>query len=434
MMSILFVVPKMSGPNGDFKANSEWSDELGKVVDRNKWKIIAPSVLVLAAIALKNEFQVEIVDEEFQELNMETSFDIISFYTVTPNVKRAYDLSRYFKEKGKYIVMGGVHASLMQDEVQNYCDTLMVGEGEYIFEQFLRDFKEKKAKHRYVQDCGKVQLKDSLIPAFHLLTKEEQRLVPMQTARGCSHYCKFCNVRGLYGSDFRCKEKKQVELELAEVQKLPYVKNIYLTDDNIMSSQEHFDAICEVFSEKGITWYANTDIKFAENTAHIEKAYNSGLRQVLIGFESVEPTQLLKIDRDNFKYEYSRYYKEYIKRIQSYGIGITGSFIVGDVKDTEKTFQYLKEFIYETCLYGANITFMTPYPGTQLFINLKRENRIVTYDWDYYTIFQPVVRGNNLTIPQVNSLYYDLINSINSAEFVNHKLEYFKEIFKEIKK
>lgn len=430
MINILFLVPKMYGPNRDFKANAEWSDSILEEVNDNKWKVITPSVLVLAAIAEDMGFQVQIADEEFRTADMKKAYDIVSFYTVTPNVKRAYALAGYFKQKGSYIIMGGVHASLMQEEVGAHCDTLMVGEGEYSFSQFLIDYRKGCPQKKYVQKSGKVCLTDSPIPAFHFLTKEEQRLVPVQTARGCSHYCKFCNVRGLYGSGFRWKEREQIEKEITTIKMLPYAKNIYVTDDNIMSTKEHFIEICDAFLNKGFTWYANTDIKFAENPEHIRRAYDSGLRQVLIGFERVETSQLLKLDKDNFKYIYSKHYKEYIKRIQSYGIGITGSFIVGDIEDTEDTFQYLEEFIYDTCLYGANITFMTPYPGTQMFENLKHKHRIITYDWDFYTIFQPVVAGKHITMRRVNDLYCRLIGQLNSEAFKKHKLEYFKNIYK----
>ncbi len=433
MISILFIVPKMSGPNGDFKVNSDWGSTILQAVEHNKWKVITPSLLVLAAIAENMGFEAHVVDEEFENTAWEASYDIVSFYTVTPNVKRAYEIARFFKEKGSYIVMGGVHASLMQEEVSGYCDTLMVGEGEYIFAQFLNDFNKNTPKKKYVQECGKVQLKDSPIPAFHFLSKEEQKLIPIQTARGCSHYCNFCNVRGLYGSGFRSKDKTQIKKELEMIKQLPYAKSIYVTDDNIMSTQEHFDEICEAFYQEGFTWYANTDIKFAENQNNIQKAYDSGLRQVLIGFESVEASQLLKMDKDNFKYTYFKHYKEYIERIQSYGIGITGSFIVGDLEDTENTFRYLEEFIYDVCLYGANITFMTPYPGTQLFVNMKRDNRIQTFDWNHYTIFQPVVLAKHLTIQQVNNLYVNLMEKINGDTFKIHKLEHFKNIYKKRK-
>jgi len=389
-------------------------------------------VLVLAKIAEEMGFEVSIVDEEFRDIDFEKQFEIVSFYLVTPNAKYAYDLADKFHEIGSYIVMGGVHASLMQDEVKSHCDTLMVGEGEYIFRQFLIDFKNSRAKKKYIQKSGMVQLEDSPIPAYHMLNKAEQQLVPIQTARGCSHHCKFCNVRGLYGSQFRSKSKKQIRKELEEISKLPYARKVYVTDDNIMSSKKHFEEICDIFSENQLTWYANTDIKFAENEENIKKAYQSGLRQVLIGFESAESRNLYKLDMDNFKYKYSNKYKDFIKRIQSYGIGITGSFIVGYEDDTLDTFKYLEEFIFETCLYGVNITFMTPYPETVLFSKLKEENKILTFDWNFYTIFQPVVKLNTLSISQLNTSYCQLINKINSSEYQTHKLNYFKKIYKEM--
>lgn len=432
MNSILFLVPRMNGPNNNFILNSSWNSDLSIKMSKNRWQVITPSVLLLAAIAKKEGFSVEIIDEEFRNLNLNKRYDIVCLYTVTPNAKRAYTIADHYRSIGSFVVIGGVHSLFMQEETSRHCDTLMLGEGEYIFHQFFLDFLTGKTKKKYSQAAGTVDLKDSPSPCFDLLNKEEQKLIPVQTARGCSHSCKFCNVKGLYGNEVRFKSYMQITKELDEISKLPYAKKIYITNDNIFSNYAHFQVLNQCFQNSNIQWYANTDISFANDESNIKRAYNSGLRQVLIGFESVDKSRLYQLDKDNFKYKYYSRYKDYIHKIQSNGIGVVGSFIVGNVEDTEDTFKYLEDFIYETKLYGTSVTMATPYPGTALFEEMKMNNRILSYHWDDYTIFQPILKGYHLSIERLNELYIQLLNKINSIEFMNNKIKYFTNVYKEL--
>lgn len=434
MKTILFLVPKMNGPNHDAIWNSAWTPQIVQAVKDTMWKVVTPATLVLAAIAEKYGYQADLVDEQFCQADTTKYYDIVCIYTVTPNAKRAYFLAGRYKKLGSYIVIGGVHALFQQKEAYQHCDTLMLGEGEKIFPCFLNDFRNGAAKKIYFERKGNVDLHDSPTPLYRILKRAEQSLVPLQTARGCSNNCIFCNLRKIYGKGFRAKSYVQLKNETAEIEKLPCVKGIYVTNDNILSEPLHFKLLTIVMKETKKTWYANTDISFGESEKNIKAAYNSGLRQVLIGFESVNRNDLYAIDKSNFKYRYFNRYKTYIKKIQSNGIGIIGSFIVGHEKDKKETFQYLADFIYDTKLYGANVTMLTPYPGTTLYYKLLQKNRLPAYDWDHYTIFQPLMPTQFMTIEELNQCYLDLFHTIHSDEFSLNKRSYFKEVYKELKK
>lgn len=420
----------MNGPDGNHRSNMYWSDDMFQIVEKNKWKIITPSVLLLSSIASKMGYQVEIADEEFRTLEDRKKYDIVCFYTVTPNANRAYKLADEYRKKGSWVVIGGVHSTFMKREAKPHCDTLLCGEGEYIFKDFLEDYYKGVAKDYYEQKNGKVRLKDSPTPLYELLNMEERKLIPIQTARGCSHNCRFCNVKSLYGNNFRRKSYQQIRKELIEIVKISNTKKVYVTDDNIMSDLNHFYQLIELFKQMKFIWYANTDISFGANEKNIKNVYKAGLRQVLIGFESVQLSSLKKLDKDNYKYKHLKKYKEYIHKIQTNGIGIVGSFIIGQVHDTEDTFQYLEEFIYETKLYGANVTVMTPYPGTMMYHQMLKENRILTKNWDYYTIFQPVLKIDHISTEKFNYYYNRLLNNVHSRDFVQNKIKYFNEVYK----
>lgn len=424
----------MNGPSGDFRYNNLLPEHICHLINHSLWKVVTPSILVLASIALEEGFEVELADEAFREVDLEKHYDIISFYVITPNAKRSYYLAKKLKEKGCHIVMGGVHPLFMTEEVKQHCDTVMLGEGEVIFRKYLRDVKLNCVKAMYKQEKGKINIKNSPVPAFKILNHEEQKLIPIQTARGCSHACRFCNVRSLYGNNLRTKSFLQINKELAEAEKLQHGNMVYITDDNILSNQKHFKMLISIMKNTRFTWYANTDISFGADEQLIQKAWKSGLRQVLIGLEGVQESTLIGIDKDAFKQNYMTKYKEYIDKIQSHGIGVIGSFIVGNETDTPDTFKKLYEFILESKLYGASITVATPYPGTALYYKLEEEDKILTYNWDYYTIFQPLIKMKYITQSEFNKEYTNLLSALNSSEFKQMKLHYFSNIYKELRK
>ncbi len=428
MKSILFLVPKMNGIHG--RLNELWNEELQKAVERGRWNIITPSALLLASIAEQENYEICIVDEEFGEIDSTQFFDIVCIYTVTPNAKRAYWHAEQFRRKGAWVAIGGVHSFYMSEEAQSHCDTLLLGEGEIIFRRFLRDFSLGRAKKRYYQMPGSVSLNDSPLPLYSCLEHNAKRLIPIQTARGCPHNCSFCNVNGLYGRGFRSKSKEQIKKELLEIGKLKECKTIYITNDNILSTQEHFYTLIEVMEESPLCWYANVDISFGQKAENIKRAQKSGLKQVLIGLESIDKRNLYQLNDNHFKFCYIRKYREYIARIQENGIGVVGSFIVGQPNDSEDTFRYLEEFIFDTNLYGANVTVFTPYPGTQLYASMNRQKQIMTYDWDYYTIFQPVIKMKQMTPQKMNKCYFELLSRIHSKEFMQRRIQYFTKNLK----
>ena len=427
MKRLLLLVPKCSGPFKNKKWNGYWPDDIEELVSQNMWRPVTPGILVLARIAEDTGmYNVQLVDEEFQQLDVSKKYDLAAMYTVTPNVKRAYELAELFKKQGTYVVLGGVHATVCPDEAARYADTILIGEAEYIWLEFLKDYQTNTAKKIYSQPLGIVDINSSPVPSFHLLPKNARKLIPIQTARGCPHGCKFCNLRSLYGKQYRTKKIENIEREIEAVKKINPRGMIYFTDDNLFCDRTHAEALMQKISEYNLAWYANTDISFGADIRLIKTAYRCGCRQVLIGLESVNPANLKGLDETSFKSRNFTRYKELIDTIQSCGIGVIGSFILGLDEDDKDVFDRTIDFILETKLFGANITVNTPYPGTINFRTMSAENRILTYDWNRYTIFNPVIIPKKMTVEELNQGYLRVLRTINSPENIKIKMDYFK--------
>ena len=55
---------------------------------------------------------------------------MIAITCITGTASRCYRYADYFRAKGKTVLLGGVHPTLMPEEAAAHCDALMLGLGE----------------------------------------------------------------------------------------------------------------------------------------------------------------------------------------------------------------------------------------------------------------------------------------------------------------
>ena len=72
--------------------------------------------------------------------------DLVGITFHTPSAHHAYGLAAQFRGRGVPVVLGGPHVTLMPDEAQDHADVIFVGEAEILWEQFLKDFANGRAR------------------------------------------------------------------------------------------------------------------------------------------------------------------------------------------------------------------------------------------------------------------------------------------------
>jgi radical SAM superfamily enzyme YgiQ (UPF0313 family) len=92
-------------------------------------------------------------------------------------------------------------------------------------------------------------------------------------------------------------------------------------------------------------------------------------------------------------FDTSDYIRERIQRYHDHGIGVEGTILLGLDHHTESYIKRLIDFLLEIELDLAEFTVLTPFPHTKAYDDLKRQNRILTYDWNAYSadkvVYQP---------------------------------------------
>ena len=109
-----------------------------------------PNLGLLRVAALTPpEWDVKIVDEKIEPLDLNQPADLVGITTMTTTVKRGYEIADHFRRRGIKVVMGGMHVSCLPQEALNHCDAVVAGEAEILWPALLQDLAQNVLKSLY---------------------------------------------------------------------------------------------------------------------------------------------------------------------------------------------------------------------------------------------------------------------------------------------
>jgi radical SAM superfamily enzyme YgiQ (UPF0313 family) len=347
-------------------------------------------------------------------------------------VNRGYEIADAFRARGIPVVMGGVHPSFMPQEALRHADAVVIGEAETSWPRLVADAGRGALAPFYGPPGEPLDLARSPLPRYELIAGKPYRRVWIQTTRGCPHDCEFCAASKVYGLRYRRKGVEQVVAEVERVRELFGPVGLGFADDNMLIHRGFSRALLERLVPFGLEWVAQTDISVARDGRLLELLRRSGCVHLFIGFESVTAEGLQGLDERHWKLRQWPRYREDIARIQSCGIGVMGAFIVGLDADGPEVFERTAEFILENRLYDAQVSILTPFPGTRLRRRLEREGRLLPTPWSNYTVFDVNFVHPRLSREELEEGLLAVYRRINSADAYLRKLEHFRTIFKQV--
>jgi radical SAM superfamily enzyme YgiQ (UPF0313 family) len=322
------------------------------------------------------EHEVTLVEEENEVLNLEEECDLVGISCMTSNAPRAYHLAQEFKKRGKTVVFGGVHPTILPDEALQHGDSVVIGEAEGVWEQVLEDFGKGELQKKY--HCAKPSL-DRYIPKKYgkSTQKKSFHVIPIMTTRGCPYDCDFCCVSDLYGKQIRHAPISNVIQDIEESEGKAFI----FLDDNIIGKPKYAKELFRALKPMNIKWGGQASISFVHDTELMELAADSGCVALFFGVESVSEAQL-KTMRKSIKEIYK--IEEAIKKIKDLGILFHASIVFGFDNDTKEIFPETLDFLRRNKVSSTSLNILTPYPGTRIYEQFKREGRLLTTDWKYY--------------------------------------------------
>jgi radical SAM superfamily enzyme YgiQ (UPF0313 family) len=366
------------------------------VEDKKGWASILlgyPAITLphLAALTPRKH-DVEIINENYDDLDFDADVDLVGITCFTMTAPRVYEIADEFRKRGKAVVLGGFHPSALPEEAIQHADSVVIGEGDYSWQQAVKDFENGELKKFYRAEKS-VDMA-SLPPIRRDLIKHMPLAGGVQSTRGCFHQCEFCAITSFYGHEMK---QRPVENVVDEIEQMPN-KIFLLHDPHLTVNPKYARALFKELIKRKINkgWIANGTSNVLANIddEFLELARKSGCVEWFVGFESVNQEALNHIHKSH---NTVKNFKKMIKRLHDYGMTVQGGIIFGFDEDTLDTFEATLEQINYMDMDVLEINILTPYPGTPLFHRLEKEGRILTKDWSKYNQIDVVFEPKNMS-------------------------------------
>ena len=349
-------------------------------------------------------------DEIFVEQVLAEQPDLVVVSALTASIEEAYRFSQQVREAGVPVVIGGLHASVCADEAQQFCDAVVVGEGESVWRELLADVGAGCLRPVYRADRRRVD-PDWPLPRFDLLGSEPPRFT-LQTQRGCPLACEFCGASRLLGR-FREKPIEAIRRELEAICEISPNPLIELADDNTFAGQRDVEPFFDAFQESGARWFTEADWRIGERPEVLERLAEAGCVQVLVGIESL----VFRYPGFGQKQAELDRIMQAVHAIQDAGVAVNGCFIVGADGETRASLNRLVKFIQESPLAEVQVTLQTPFPGTGLYQRLQGQGRLLPdRGWSYYTLFDVTYQPDRLSVSELEDGFRDVLRQVYSSE------------------
>ncbi len=343
----------------------------------NKGLMIPQLALYILEGLTPARFTVKVIEEEAETVDLDQTCDLVAISCMTANAPRAYQLCKAFKKRGKTVILGGVHPTILPDEALQHADAVVIGEAEGVWETLLNDFENKALKQTYHNPAP--NLEKYVSKDFRKITQKRLfNIIPILTTRGCPYNCDFCCVTNLFGNKIRHISVENVVRDIKESK----AKVFIFLDDNIIGNPSYAKALFKAIKPLKIKWVGQASISILVGDDElIQLAAESGCQSLFLGIESVSVKQLQSM-RKSFK-EINDL-KRAFKKINKMKILIHASIVFGFDDDTKEIFDDTVQFLIDNKVSTVSFNVLTPYPGTRVYEQLKNENRLITTDWKYY--------------------------------------------------
>lgn len=370
---------------------------------------------ILAALMKRRGWAVEVIIEEQQKIDFELikSADLIGISTITPTIGRAYAIADKTREMGIPVIMGGPHVTFLPEEALEHADFVVRSEGEHALMALVdalengKDY--SKVPNLSYKSNGKIihnpvepfltNLDELPYPDFSISKGDNyfiagQRIIPVQTSRGCPFDCSFCSVTGMFGKKYRYRSTENIIEELRQYNKKDYF--IFFYDDNFTANRRRARELLQAMIDADFHFHWSTQVRVdvAKDAELVQLMKKAGCHTVFIGFESVNPESLLAMKKNQTVAEIVNA----IEVIQGNGIHIHGMFVYGFDEDNWDTVKETVKFAKKVQLTSMQFLILTPFPGSEFYKRMLSEDRIIIKDWSLYDAHHAVFKPKKFSL------------------------------------
>ncbi|HWZ42304.1 MAG TPA: radical SAM protein [Candidatus Saccharimonadales bacterium] len=351
--------------------------------------VITPRWLyVLAAATPLSYGEPNLVDETLattDPLTIEPG-DVVGIGIHTGNALRGYELGRIARQRGAYVVFGGIHATLYPEEASDLgkAHSVVKGDGDVVWAQVLEHCAQGTPEPIYVG--GRIEGTAFLPARWDLLPRGRYMWASVQTLRGCPKHCSFCSVWRTDGQRPRQRSSDSVMEEIVHLRRLGF-RFIALADDNFypvtltdlelaarQNNAARLAELKEIRAERfqlmarlaqlpaDSVFFTQITMEAAEDPEFLAAMKAAHIHGALVGVEAVTPEGLKDVYKD-----FNLAGQNLVDRLQKFrrhDIHVLGSFIFGLPSDRASTFEATAAVAEKAELTFAQFVMLTPFPGT----------------------------------------------------------------------
>ena len=335
--------------------------------------------------------------------------DMVCISSITSTANRGFQIAEKFRKRGVPVAMGGPHSTFLPEESLDYADYVIRGEGEETLLELVEHIENnwpldsikglsyKNSNNEIVHNPQRdfiEDLNEAPIPDFNLVYKwEKAKVVPVATSRGCPFACKFCSVIHMFGRKYRFKSIDRIieEIKISAPQK----GHVFFIDDNFAANKKRTKELLRAIIKSNITfeWSAQVRTDVAKDPELLQLMEKAGCFAVYIGFESINPKTLSLYNKGQALEDI----EHSIRIVKKYNINIHGMFVLGSDTDDILTIRNTAKFAKNLNIESIQFMTLTPLPGTPVFEELKRTNRLIHTDWNKYDAHHAVFEPKQMT-------------------------------------
>src|SRR5438874_2096073 len=351
--------------------------------------VITPRWLYVLAAATPEAFgDPYLVDETLAAVDpaQVQAGDVVGIGIHTANALRGYEIGKMARDRGAYVVFGGIHATLYPNEAHELggAHAVVKGDGDVVWPKVLWDC--CSGTPLPVYEGGRIEASDFLPARWDLLPRKSYMWASVQTVRGCPKHCSFCSVWRTDGQRPRQRSSDVVIEEIVQLRRLGF-RFIALADDNFypvtitdlrLATQQNNTArlnelkalraerfeLMERLSKlpDDMVLFTQITMEAAEDVEFLSAMKAARIKGALVGVESVTPAGLKDVYKD-----FNLAGEDLIQRLKTFrrnGVHVLGSFIFGLPSDRPETFDATVAAATQADVTFAQFVTLSPYPGT----------------------------------------------------------------------
>jgi radical SAM superfamily enzyme YgiQ (UPF0313 family) len=348
---------------------------------------LPPHGPVVFAATLPEDIEVEFVDENLEEIDFSDPTDVVGIsMMLTIQVTRGWEIADIYRKMGIPVIFGGIATMLHAKETASHADAVFLGEAEGRMETVLDDLKQGRLKkvYDYLDDPPPIEwvgiARRDILKRELYNYKGIQMVDLVHASRGCRYHCYPCAVAYLGGRRFRPRPIDAAIAEMAAIDN----HRLFMVDNSLAQDTKwELDLFREMIPLKK-KWCCHP---IEDNLKVLDLAAQAGAWYV---YQAIFDT--------------SDYIRERIQRYHDHDIAVEGTILLGLDNHTEDDILRLIDFLMEIDLDLAEFTVLTPFPHTQAYNDLKKQNRIFSFNWKDYSADRVVYHPKHMSVERLQQL------------------------------